>query len=298
MLRGSRDFISLEEYGGFVRKVVDRRNRLVQEKLEEERPHLRPLPPAPVPEYINHRARVRKWSTIQPFDKLRSRTDLHRALPAHREGGADPAVRRTPGSVLQGQSHRTYGAGKGRAGGPRRLPARHRLIGAQARGLRPVPVPGADVSHHDLSPGIRCAPGMAGRASGPRAAWSIPGDTGWARRGCCWSWRLPPVVSSQMSLARPAAAGALRTEMRRVLSEGGVPQGRKTGLRGSGSACAPGERAADPRGPGGAPLRHTAALRAGLAAIQQFASPRRTKSPFGFRRWALVLQRRFAEKHF
>ena len=46
MLRGSRDFISLEEYGDFVRKVVDRRNRLVQEKLEEERPHLRPLPPA------------------------------------------------------------------------------------------------------------------------------------------------------------------------------------------------------------------------------------------------------------
>ena len=65
MLRGSRDFSSLEEYTGFIRKVVDRRNRLVQEKLEQERPHLRPLPPAPVPEYVNHQARVRKWSTIQ-----------------------------------------------------------------------------------------------------------------------------------------------------------------------------------------------------------------------------------------
>ena len=65
MLRGSRDFSSLEDYGGFVRKVVDRRNRLVQEKLEQERPHLQLLPPAPVPEYVNHRARVRKWSTIQ-----------------------------------------------------------------------------------------------------------------------------------------------------------------------------------------------------------------------------------------
>ena len=65
MLRGSRDFNSLEEYAGFVRKVVARRNRLVMGKLEEERPHLRPLPPAPVPEYVNHRARVRKWSTIQ-----------------------------------------------------------------------------------------------------------------------------------------------------------------------------------------------------------------------------------------
>ena len=45
--------------------MVDRRNRLVQGKLEQERPHLQLLPPAPVPEYVNHRARVRKWSTIQ-----------------------------------------------------------------------------------------------------------------------------------------------------------------------------------------------------------------------------------------
>ena len=65
MLRGSRDFSSLDEYTGFVRKVVDRRNRLVQGKLEQVRPHLQLLPPAPVPEYVNHRARVRKWSTIQ-----------------------------------------------------------------------------------------------------------------------------------------------------------------------------------------------------------------------------------------
>ena len=65
MLRGSRDFNSTGEYTGFVRKVVDRRNRLVQGELEEEHPHLRPLPPAPVPEYVNHRVRVRKSSTIQ-----------------------------------------------------------------------------------------------------------------------------------------------------------------------------------------------------------------------------------------
>ena len=57
MLRGSRDFSSLDEYTGFVRKVVDRRNRLVQGKLEQERPHLQLLPSAPVPEYV-----MRKWS--------------------------------------------------------------------------------------------------------------------------------------------------------------------------------------------------------------------------------------------
>ena len=65
MLRGSRDFDSAESYTGFVRKVVERRNRLVQGKLEEERPLLQCLPPVPVPEYVNHQARVRKWSTIQ-----------------------------------------------------------------------------------------------------------------------------------------------------------------------------------------------------------------------------------------
>ncbi len=65
MLRGSRDFDVVSDYTGFVGKVVDRRNRLVQEKLEQERPHLQLLPPAPVPEYVNYRARVRKWSTIQ-----------------------------------------------------------------------------------------------------------------------------------------------------------------------------------------------------------------------------------------
>ena len=65
MLRGSRDFDSAESYTGFVRKVVERRNRLVQGKLEEELPRLQCLPPAPVPEYVNYQARVRKWSTIQ-----------------------------------------------------------------------------------------------------------------------------------------------------------------------------------------------------------------------------------------
>ena len=65
ILRGSRDFDSVDTYTRFVGKVVGRRNRLVWGKLEQERPHLQPLPPAPVPEYVNYRARVRKWSTIQ-----------------------------------------------------------------------------------------------------------------------------------------------------------------------------------------------------------------------------------------
>ena len=60
ILRGSRDFDSEEEYRTFVRRVVDRRSRLVSSKLNSERRHLHPLPPAPVPEYVNYRVRVRR----------------------------------------------------------------------------------------------------------------------------------------------------------------------------------------------------------------------------------------------
>ena len=65
VLRGSSDFESVEQYAKFVRSIVDKRNRLVREKAASEYPHLRALPPAPVPEYVSYSSRVRKWSTIR-----------------------------------------------------------------------------------------------------------------------------------------------------------------------------------------------------------------------------------------
>ena len=65
MLRGSRDFDTVGHYADFVRQMVARRNRLVQGKLEQEIACLGPLPPAPMPEYANYQAKVRKWSTVQ-----------------------------------------------------------------------------------------------------------------------------------------------------------------------------------------------------------------------------------------
>ena len=65
ILRGSADFESVEQYAKFVRGIVDKRNRLVREKVASEYPHLRALPPAPVPEYVSYSSRVRKWSTIR-----------------------------------------------------------------------------------------------------------------------------------------------------------------------------------------------------------------------------------------
>ena len=65
MLRGSRDFHTTDDYADFVRQMVERRNRLVEGKLEQEMPCLGPLPPAPVPEYANYQSKVRRWCTIQ-----------------------------------------------------------------------------------------------------------------------------------------------------------------------------------------------------------------------------------------
>ena len=46
-------------------KMVERRNRLAEGKLEQEMLRLGSLRPAPVPEYVNYQSRARKWSTIQ-----------------------------------------------------------------------------------------------------------------------------------------------------------------------------------------------------------------------------------------
>ena len=65
IMRGSRDFHTADDYANFVQQMVEKRNRLVKGKLEQEMACLRPLPPAPMPEYANYRSKVRRWSTIQ-----------------------------------------------------------------------------------------------------------------------------------------------------------------------------------------------------------------------------------------
>ena len=97
ILRGSRAFDTVDDYADFVRQMVERRNRLVQGKLEQEMLCLRSLPPAPVPEYVKLPVQG-----AQVEHHPSSQSDLHRALPSHREGGADPAVRPLGGSVLKG----------------------------------------------------------------------------------------------------------------------------------------------------------------------------------------------------
>jgi len=73
LLRGACDFRSIEDYQQWLRAVVDREhNSSLGERLLEERHHLRPLPPAPIPAYTKISARVRRWSTIRVQDRTYS----------------------------------------------------------------------------------------------------------------------------------------------------------------------------------------------------------------------------------
>ena len=72
LLRGNRDFPTVAAYSAFVQGIVDKANQRVQGKLAEERPHLRPLPAAAVPEYTTWRVRVKKWGTIRVTNKTYS----------------------------------------------------------------------------------------------------------------------------------------------------------------------------------------------------------------------------------
>jgi hypothetical protein len=66
VLRGSRDFASVEEYQRWAREVIEREhNALLGEKLAEERRQLRPLPGVGLPAYTTYTIMVRRWSTIR-----------------------------------------------------------------------------------------------------------------------------------------------------------------------------------------------------------------------------------------
>lgn len=66
VVRGSKDFPSVDAYLAFARDVIDRSfNRHVVEQLAQERTHLRPLPPAPIPSYTTFHPVVRRWSTVR-----------------------------------------------------------------------------------------------------------------------------------------------------------------------------------------------------------------------------------------
>ena len=208
MLRGSRDFDSADDYLGFVRKVVERRNRLVRGKLEQERPHLQPLPPAPVPEYVNYRARVRKWSTIQAAG--RTYTVPSRLI------GKEVHIRLYAGHLeVYYKDHLGNGWNGSEASGRPASTTRH-VIGSLVRkpgGFRPLPVPGADVSHHDLQALLR-RPKEVARRTG--LMWSTCASCTFRRQ--LWESTVDSALSLLLEAGEPFDFGAVknwRTRLRR-----------------------------------------------------------------------------------
>jgi hypothetical protein len=66
VLRGSRDFESVEAYERWVREVREQtQNRPRAEAIAEEKEQLRPLPLCRVPDYTVYHPTVRRWSTIR-----------------------------------------------------------------------------------------------------------------------------------------------------------------------------------------------------------------------------------------
>jgi hypothetical protein len=69
-LRGSRDFSSRSAYEAFLQTCVASRNATREEKLAEERPHLRPLPAQPLPAYTELFATVSRYSVIRVGNRI------------------------------------------------------------------------------------------------------------------------------------------------------------------------------------------------------------------------------------
>src|SRR5258708_12983955 len=64
-LRGSRAFASREAYEGFLDGCGQTRNATRTARIEEERPHLRPLPTRPLPAYRETYATVSRFSVVR-----------------------------------------------------------------------------------------------------------------------------------------------------------------------------------------------------------------------------------------
>ena len=65
LLRGSRDFASVDEYQDFIDEVIGRANALRSERVREEIEAMRPLVVKRLPEYSEERVRVTKYSTVR-----------------------------------------------------------------------------------------------------------------------------------------------------------------------------------------------------------------------------------------
>jgi hypothetical protein len=65
MIRGSRDFSSIDEYRQFIREILMRRNQRIRKAYMEELAYLKDLPERKTTDFTEERVKVTNSSTIQ-----------------------------------------------------------------------------------------------------------------------------------------------------------------------------------------------------------------------------------------
>ena len=161
MLRGSRDFASRGDYQLFLKKLMAGRNANRKERFHEEMAVLSSLPARRLEMARRLKARVDSGQ-----HDPRRRQHLLAAQPTDRRTGRCPRRGRDPRRLARGQEA-GHPASTPRPGPTsHRVPPRHRLAGAQARGVRGVPLPRFDVPHQPVPDGLRPVEGPAARPRG------------------------------------------------------------------------------------------------------------------------------------
>ena len=161
VLRGSRDFSDVGAYEQWVRGVVEHsHNRHLTEALGRERVFLRPLPTERGAELHDG---VANGAALEHDPG--ERADVFGPLAADRGAGGGAAPREHGRGLLPGATGGDDAAAARRPHGTDRLPPRHLVAGAQARGLCALPLPRRALPPAGLPSGVRCAAAVVRRAS-------------------------------------------------------------------------------------------------------------------------------------
>ena len=192
VLRGSRDFGSVDAYLSFVRQVSDKRNRLVMAKVEHERRHLRSLPPAPVPEYVVYRTKVRRWSTVRvsnhtytvPSRLIGMEVEVRQYadhLEVYYKGRLVERIDRVPGAGQAGIDYRhVIGSLVRKPGAFARYRYREQMFPTETFAW---PTTHFGSGRESVPTWSTCA-----SCTWPPLRWSLRCPGRW---GCCWMWARP-----------------------------------------------------------------------------------------------------------
>ena len=141
LLRGSRDFESVEACERWLQAIAGRPTVLRSERLSEELAVMRVLDVHRLPEYREEEVRVKQGSTIRVKNNtysVPSRLKGERVRVRVYDDRSRGLLRRRPPADGRAAS------GRGRA--QHQLPAHHLVAGEKARGVRALPVPRGAVS--------------------------------------------------------------------------------------------------------------------------------------------------------